>query len=160
MVTPGPGPDLGPTLDVLRRIRELQAAQDALLEAVAQRYAIGRNDLRCLEILQREGTMRPQRLADLSHLSPAAITKVADRLVAAGCVNRRPSEQDRRGQLLEVSERHAELRADTWDRVRDDAIALLRSFEDDELEHLDRVVVQLTELNRTHTRRIADDIGS
>ena len=159
MVTSGPVPDPGPALDVLRRIRELQTAQDALLEAVAQRYAIGRNDLRCLEILQREGTMRAQRLAELSQLSPAAITKVADRLVAAGFVNRRPSEQDRRGQLLEVSERHAELRADTWDRVRADATALLSSLDLGELERLDRVVVQLTELNRTHARRIAGGSG-
>ncbi|MBA8952191.1 MarR family winged helix-turn-helix transcriptional regulator [Actinomadura namibiensis] len=138
---------------VLRAIRELHTETEALFDAVAERYGLNRNDLRCLELLQREGEMRAQRLAVLSHLSPAAVTKVVDRLVAAGYATRRQSAEDRRAQIIGVSERHADLRAVIWDPVHDDAVAVLESVSPQELHAVASVIHRLAEVNRTHALR-------
>lgn len=138
---------------VLRAVRELHTETEALFDAVADRYGLNRNDLRCLELLQREGEMRARRLAVLSHLSPAAVTKVVDRLVAAGYATRRQSADDRRAQIIGVSDRHAELRAAIWDPVREDAAAVLESVGPQELHAVASVVQRLAEVNRTHALR-------
>ncbi|NEE01634.1 MarR family winged helix-turn-helix transcriptional regulator [Phytoactinopolyspora halotolerans] len=139
---------------LLETFRALHASHDALLEKVAQRYGIGRNDLRCLEILQRHGEMRPQQLAVLSGLSPAAITKVADRLIRAGFVTRSPSPTDRRGQVIGISDGHRELRAEIWDRIHADAVTVLASLGADDAGRLADVLERLIEVNRSHTRRV------
>ncbi|WP_052423878.1 MarR family winged helix-turn-helix transcriptional regulator [Nonomuraea candida] len=141
--------------EALDAVRELHAAHGALLESVAGRYGLNHNDLRCLEILQREGELRAQRLAGLSNLSPAAITKVVDRLVAAGYAVRRQSATDRRSQVIGLSDGHAELRAATWERVRADAIAVLDDVPDAELRGFVRLLGRLAEVNRAHARRLS-----
>ncbi|GAB3999175.1 hypothetical protein GCM10029992_27180 [Glycomyces albus] len=45
--------------NALQATRRLHAATEELLDAAAERYAIKRNDLRCLEILEREGPCVP-----------------------------------------------------------------------------------------------------
>ncbi|MEU4577536.1 MarR family transcriptional regulator [Nonomuraea sp. NPDC023979] len=141
----------------LNAIRELHATHDALLEAVAGRYGLNRNDLRCLEILHREGAMPAQRLAALSNLSPAAITKIADRLVAAGYAVRRQSATDRRSQVIGVSDGHAELRATTWERVHADAVAVLEDVPAARLRDLLLLLGRLADVNREHARRLSSD---
>lgn len=139
----------------LNAIRELHATHDALLESVAGRYGLNHNDLRCLEILHREGEMRAQRLAALSNLSPAAITKITDRLVAAGYAVRRQSSADRRAQVIRVSDGHAELRATTWERVHADAVAVLDDVPADRLRGFLVLLGRLAEVNRAHALRLS-----
>ncbi|MBB3662580.1 MULTISPECIES: MarR family winged helix-turn-helix transcriptional regulator [Prauserella salsuginis group] len=139
---------------VLDALRALHASHDVLLERVAERYGIGRNDLRCLEILEREGPMRPQHLAERSRLSPAAITKVADRLVRCGFVVRQTDEADRRGYVLRVSTGHGRLRASTWDAVRADATAALGELSPAEAALLVRIAAALTDINTRHAERL------
>ncbi|MFD1717490.1 MarR family winged helix-turn-helix transcriptional regulator [Georgenia deserti] len=141
---------------MLEAVRMLHASHDALLERAAERYGISRNDLRCLEVLQREGPMRPQQLAVRSQLSPAAITKVTDRLVAAGFVERRPVEGDRRGHLLGLSGHRADLRQETWDGVRDDALAELATLEPADARRFARTLTALAAINSAHAERLAD----
>ncbi|MFB4315149.1 MarR family winged helix-turn-helix transcriptional regulator [Actinomadura sp. 21ATH] len=139
-------------IDALRAIRGLHAQTEALLDAIAGRYGLYRTDLRCLEILQREGEMRARRLAELSHLSPAAVTKVVDRLVTAGYATRRQSTQDRRAQIIGVSARHSAFRAAIWDPVQADAVAVLEAASAQELRTVITLVHRLTEVNRAHAR--------
>lgn len=134
--------------------RELHSATEALLDVIAARYEINRNDLRCLEILEREGPMSPRRLAALSHLSQAAITKIVDRLAAAGYLSRRPSTDDRRAQVISTSTRHAELRAALWRPIVEDATAVLDTLPDEVLRQLTDVLRGLAETNRNHARRL------
>lgn len=142
--------------DALRATRELHAEAEALLDAVAGRYGLNRNDLRCLEILQREGEMRARRLATLGNLSPAAVTKIVDRLEEAGYVTRRQSSEDRRAQVIGVSGRHAELRAAIWDPVHQDAVAVLGASSARELRSVTALLRRLAEVDRAHARRIGD----
>lgn len=144
------------TSAILDALRVLHASHDALLERVAERYGIGRNDLRCLEILEREGPMRPQQLAERSRLSPAAITKVADRLVRSGFAARRTDEADRRGYVLGASSGHARLRTSTWDAVREESTAVLAELSPDEAAAVVRIATALTDVNLRHTERLLD----
>jgi DNA-binding MarR family transcriptional regulator len=141
--------------ETLNAIRELHAAHGALLESVAGRYGLNHNDLRCLEILHREGEQPAQRLAMLSNLSPAAITKVVDRLVGAGYAVRRQSTTDRRSQVIRLSDGHAELRAATWERVHADAVAVLDDVPSAELRDFVGLLGRLAEVNRVHARRLS-----
>ncbi|WP_197093732.1 MarR family winged helix-turn-helix transcriptional regulator [Nonomuraea sp. SBT364] len=151
------GEDAAAALNV---IRELHATHGALLEAVAGRYGLNHNDLRCLEILQRRGELPAQRLAALSNLSPAAITKVVDRLVTAGYAVRRQSTTDRRSQVVHLSEGHAELRAATWDQVHADAVAVLDDVPPAELRRFVGLLGRLAEVNRAHALRLTAASGT
>ncbi|MEH0937668.1 MarR family winged helix-turn-helix transcriptional regulator [Micromonospora psammae] len=143
----------------LTAMRELHSATEVLLDAVAARYGINRNDLHCLEILQREGEMNARRLAELSQLSPAAITKITDRLVAAGYATRQPSPDDRRAQLIRISAQHGELRAAVWRPVVEAASALLGTLPGTEVRRMTTVLRELSQVNREHARqlRMAED---
>jgi predicted ArsR family transcriptional regulator len=124
-------------------------------DAVAARYGINRNDLRCLEILEREGPMTAGRLAAASHLSPAAVTKVIDRLDRAGYITRRSSTDDRRAHIVETSGGHADFRTTVWQPVIDDAATTFRSRPPAQLCGLAEDLRRLGELSRSHARRLS-----
>lgn len=140
----------------MRAARELHSATELLLDAVARRYGINRNDLHCLEIIEREGPVTAGALARLSHLSPAAVTKVIDRLAWAGYVIRRPSTDDRRAQVIAISTEHAELRTGIWGPVAGDALAVLGELAPAELGRFTEVLTRLAAVNREHASIRAD----
>jgi DNA-binding MarR family transcriptional regulator len=64
------------------------------------------------------GTPLPMSaLADALHCDNSNVTGIVDRLEAAGLVERRPGETDRRVKTLVVTERGAELRAQVSERM-------------------------------------------
>ncbi|GAB3231010.1 hypothetical protein GCM10027447_25830 [Glycomyces halotolerans] len=140
--------------EALNATRRLHSATEELLDAAAERYGINRNDLRCLEIIEREGAMRPGRLAQASGLSPAAITKVLDRLEAAGYVTRSGTGADRRAREVRTSDHHGLQRRRTWQPVIDAASAVLADQERERLEDLASVLTSLAEANRRSAQRL------
>lgn len=137
----------------LRATRRLHAATEELLDAAADRYGISRNDLRCLEILEREGPMRPGLLADTSGLSPAAITKVLDRLEQAGYITRTES-SDRRARTVRTSELHRRKREEIWEPAAATATAAMTGFGLRQLETLTSLLEDLANANRESARRL------
>jgi DNA-binding MarR family transcriptional regulator len=89
--------------EVTLELAELQAATDAVDEAVAERLAINRTDLACLNSLYRRGAMTAGQLADESGLTPGAITTALDRLERASYAQRTRDEVDRRRVLVELT---------------------------------------------------------
>lgn len=134
--------------------RQLHSSTEELLDAAAARYGINRNDLRCLEILEREGPMQPGRLAQASGLSPAAITKVLDRLEQAGYITRSDTGSDRRARQVRTSRRHARQRHDLWQPVVDTATAALAHLDHRELETVTAALTALAEANRRSAQLI------
>ena len=90
-------------VDVTLELGELQAATDAVDEAVAERLGINPTDLQCLNLIHRRGGMTAGQLADESGLSPGAITTALDRLERAGYARRTRDEVDRRRVLVELT---------------------------------------------------------
>ena len=99
-------------------------------------------------------------LAQASGLSPAAITKVVDRLEAAGYVGRRVAPSDRRSQLLETSSAHSGLREVTWAPVIQAADAVLRDLDDDDLALLSDVLNRLARVSEDHARRLRAQVAA
>lgn len=139
----------------LLAVRELNSTLEALLDAVAGRYGINRTDLRCLEILEREGVMNARDLARHAGLSPAAVTKVLDRLVGSGYVVRRTDSADRRAQVLSTSDEHAELRASVWRPVEDAVRRTLEAVPEETLGEFTELLRRVAALNREQAARLS-----
>ena len=84
-------------------IRRQQNTTDAFDEAVAAALGINRTDLRCLDILEQEGSITAGRLAERMGLSTGATTAVLDRLERAGFARRVRDASDRRRVLVELT---------------------------------------------------------
>lgn len=128
--------------------RQLHSATEELLDAAAERYGINRNDLRCLEILEREGPTQPAKLAEASGLSRAAITKVLDRLERAGYITRSGDRDDRRTHQVRTSAHQARQRHEIWEPVLAAARAALNDHDVAELQMLAAALSRLADANR------------
>lgn len=144
--------DSGEVEDVVEQLRRLHSSTEALFDAMASRYGINRTDLRCLEILNREGSMSARSLAERAALSPAAITKVVDRLSAAGYVTQGVDPADRRAHVLSVSTDFSGTRSTRWRPVVDFAARVLEPLTTDERGKLVRALSLLAD----STREVAD----
>jgi len=71
-------------------------------ERVAQKFNLSRTDMRCLDLLGRQGPMTAGQLSDESGLSTGAVTFLLDRLEEAGMVKRRRDTDDRRRVWVEL----------------------------------------------------------
>src|SRR5215212_837039 len=77
-------------------LRELSTSTVLAATAIAQKVGMGANDLRCGELLVRNGPMTAGELAKATGLTTGAITGIVDRLEKAGWAQRRADPGDRR----------------------------------------------------------------
>jgi DNA-binding MarR family transcriptional regulator len=84
-------------------VRATQSAVDELDEAAAKALGVNRTDMRCLDIIDREGAVTAGRLAEASGLTTAAVTAVLDRLERAGYARRVRDDRDRRRVHVELT---------------------------------------------------------
>lgn len=139
-----------------RAFRELFSAVDTALDAAAARMGINRTDLRCLEVLDRRGPLPAGALADAVGLSAAAVTKIVDRLVAVGYVERVRDVSDRRRVVVRTTDLERQLRREVFLPLVLDGMRLLDECSDDDLRVLRSVLERSTALNRAHVQRLAD----
>lgn len=148
---------MGREHELLRSVRRLHGAVDALLDAAADTYQVNRTDLRCLEILDREGPLSATRLAEEARLSPAAVTKLLVRLRTAGFVRVEPASNDRRSILSTSSGRHVELRESVWRPVVDGTARLVAALEPAELARVLDVLGALSDVAEEGAARLRRD---
>ena len=141
-------------VEVDRAFRELFSAVDTGLDAAAAHLGINRSDLRCLEVLDRRGPMPAGALADAVALSAAAATKIIDRLVARGYVERSRDPADRRRVVVGTTELERMRRRDVFMPLVVDGMRLLAEHTDDDLRLLRSVLERSAELNRAHVARL------
>lgn len=89
--------------ELISEIRRSQNATDRFDQAVADALGLNRTDLRCLDILDREGSVSAGRLAQATGLTSGAMTTALDRLERAGYARRVHDASDRRRVLVEVT---------------------------------------------------------
>jgi DNA-binding MarR family transcriptional regulator len=87
--------------EVIVELRALSSEMDGLDQAVADRFGLNRTDMRCVDILGREGPMQPKELAEAMGFTTGGITTVIDRLEESGYAIRRQDRSDRRKVLVE-----------------------------------------------------------
>lgn len=116
-----------------RTMADLQAAIDTDDQALADHLGIGRTDLRCLDIVFRQGPQPVRHLARLMRLTPGSVTTMTDRLVTAGYVHRVSDPDHGRRVLVTPTPRCVEIITELFsDRVAEAHTALGR-FDDAQL---------------------------
>ncbi len=139
---------------VIHLSRAHQAANDAFDEVACQKLGINRTDLRCLNIVDNQGSMTAGRLAELSGLTTAAITSVLDRLERAGYARRVRDQEDRRQVMVELTPLLEERAGPIWGPLGDEAKAQLARMTVEELQSLTDFFRLGIELNERHVARV------
>jgi len=86
--------------ELIDEIRRSQNATDRFDHAVADALGLNRTDMRCLDVLEREGPVTAGRLAEATGLTTGAMTTALDRLERAGYASRTRDLADRRRVLV------------------------------------------------------------
>jgi DNA-binding MarR family transcriptional regulator len=152
--------------ELIDEVRKSQGATDRFDQAVADALGMNRTDMRCTDVLDREGPVTAGRLAEATGLTSGAITAAIDRLERAGFARRLPDRSDRRRVLVELTpesrERgrsfytgHAELAERLYHRYTEDELRLLLEFVRGSREFNEREAMKLEQQNRAGTRRRA-----
>ncbi|WP_405493027.1 MarR family winged helix-turn-helix transcriptional regulator [Nocardia sp. NBC_00511] len=94
---------------VANELAALQAAHDDSDRALADYLGIGRNDLRCLDVIMREGPRSAGYLATRLHLTPGSVTALLGRLEAKDYATRRPDPSHGKRILVHPTARIVEL---------------------------------------------------
>lgn len=89
--------------ELIDEVRRSQNATARFDQAVADALGVNRTDMRCLDLLDREGPVPAGRLAEATGLTSGAITTVLDRLERGGFARRIPDPGDRRRVLVEMT---------------------------------------------------------
>jgi len=80
--------------------REFTSAVVMFHEAVGQLLGLSGAERKCLDVLDRLGTVSAGRIAEHTGLTTGAVTGMIDRLTRAGYVERIPNPADRRSVLI------------------------------------------------------------
>ena len=124
---------------LIGEIRRSQTATDRFDQAVAEALGLNRTDMRCLDVLEREGAVTAGRLAEATGLTSGAMTTALDRLERRGFAERVRDLQDRRRVLVRVTpaahaeagsyySQHEALSEQLYDRYSRDQMQLLLEF--------------------------------
>ena len=125
--------------ELIDEVRRSQLATDRFDQAVADALGLNRTDMRCVDVLEREGPLTAGRLAEVTGLTTGAMTTALDRLERAGFARRRRDEGDRRRVLVELTPEafqnagqfyteHVALSERLYHRYTEDQLALLLEF--------------------------------
>jgi DNA-binding MarR family transcriptional regulator len=90
-------------------VRANQTANDVFDEAFANFLGVNRTDARCLDIIDRKGSVTAGQLASESGLTTGAVTAILDRLERQAYVRRVRDSDDRRRVYVEATDRCREI---------------------------------------------------
>lgn len=137
--------------------RRLKEADERALRLLG----VGPLDARALlHIVQSErngAVVRPSDLVVELHVTSAAVTKLVDRLVTAGHLDRLPNPRDRRGVILVPAGAVAAELDDVYRRIHGPLVDVVDAFPDAELEVIARFASRLSDALREATRDDDDD---
>lgn len=136
-----------------------QEAVDAFDEAAAKRLTLHRTDLRCLDVLDREGPMMASALADRVGLSRPATTAAVDRLTLAGYVRRVHDTEDRRRVLVEVTPKARRVGRAIWGPPTREGLAHASRYSVDQLRTILDFLRADRELQERHAARLRSARG-
>ena len=125
--------------------REMSARSVMFYTVVAEQLGLGVSDLRAWDLLLKDGPIMASRFAELTGLTPGAVTGLVDRLVKAGVVKRTPDQHDRRKVIISVTNelRHGPTSA-YFNSFQAAISKLYRSFTDEEVRFLERYHIAMS----------------
>jgi DNA-binding MarR family transcriptional regulator len=140
--------------ELIDEVRTSQLATDRFDQAVADALGLNRTDMRCTDVLDREGAVTAGRLAEATGLTTGAITTVIDRLERSGFARRRPDPADRRRVLVELTPEARDHGRRFYDGHVELSERLYRRYTEDELELLLGFVRAGREFNEQRAREV------
>ncbi len=140
--------------DLVDEVRRSQSATDRYDQAVADSIGLNRTDMRCLDTIQREGTVSAGRLAAVTGLTSGAMTAAVDRLERRGFARRVADPADRRRVLVELDPAIAGVAERLLRRARGEGRAALPRYSEAELELLLEFVREGRELNESEAEKL------
>jgi DNA-binding MarR family transcriptional regulator len=124
-------------------------------QAVADKLGLHPTDLQCLNLITIEdGPVTTGRIAELTGLTSGSASRLVDRLVRGGYVERRPDSQDRRRVLVSPIPAAVGRLGAVWDELSEGWAELFADYTDDELDLLLRHMRRTTRLAATQVARL------
>jgi DNA-binding MarR family transcriptional regulator len=142
--------------ELIDEVRRSQSATDRFDQAVADALGLNRTDMRCLDVLQRAGSMAAGQLAEATGLTTGAMTAALDRLERSGYARRVRDGADRRRVLVELTSKAGRVAADYYGEHFAQAQRLYKRYSEAELELLLEFVRQGREFNENHAARVEE----
>ena len=140
--------------DLLGEIQRSQLATDRYDQAVADAAGLNRTDMRCLDVLGREGPVTAGRLAEATGLTSGAMTTALDRLERAGFARRTRDSTDRRRVLVEMTPEAQGQAVRFYAPHIAHSERLYQRYDEQQLELLLEFVREGRELNELHAARL------
>jgi DNA-binding MarR family transcriptional regulator len=100
---------------------------------VAGKLGVTESDLQCLFVLAHSGPSTAGALATRINLTTGSVSRMIDRLLAAGHVTRRPDPADRRRVIIEATPESLDLVASCYEPLNDRLRADLDGFDAEQL---------------------------
>lgn len=158
--------------ELIDEVRRSQNATDRFDQAVADALGLNRTDMRCVDVLQREGRITAGHLAEATGLTTGAMTTALDRLERMGYARRLRDPEDRRRVLVEATPNvlteaqdfyadHQALSERLYHRHSIEELELLLRFVREGREFNERQAASLEEANRSRSsrRRVASGVS-
>jgi DNA-binding MarR family transcriptional regulator len=137
---------------------EMQAegtANQKFADAAHETLGLNRTDVRCLDIIEREGgRLMAGELAELSGLMGAAVTGILDRLEAKGYARRVRDDSDRRRVFVELTQLMHERSGEIWGPMAVEGQKMVANLSTAELELLRDWFRAGRELNEREVERV------
>jgi DNA-binding MarR family transcriptional regulator len=138
----------------------LSAARENGMSSVLFRHAVGRKlglnvtDSECLSLLSMRGTSTPTELARYTGLTTGSATAMLDRLENAGFITRRPNPSDRRGVLVDITDKWGATAGPLVAGVQRAHGELIARYSDAELETIADFLKRFTDNVRAQTAAV------
>jgi DNA-binding MarR family transcriptional regulator len=114
-------------------LADLQAVYDDRDQALADALGVNRTDLRCLDLIVREGPQTASQLGARLHLTRGSMTTLVDRLERAGYARRHDDPQHGRRKLVVPTVKLVETITPLLDPARVHGETRLAKYDDAEL---------------------------
>ncbi|MDW6064053.1 MarR family transcriptional regulator [Streptomyces sp. FXJ1.4098] len=148
--------------ELLERIidesRRHYAAWTLFNQTMADRLGLHPTDVQCLSLLDTEpDPLSTGDIARMTGLTPGSATRLVDRLVKAGLVERRADPADRRRALVALVPGAVESLGAAWDEPGEAYRAVLTSFGDEELAVIGEYFRRVAELGQEQVERLSSE---
>jgi len=140
--------------ELIDEVRRSQAATGRFDQAVADALGLNRTDMRCLDVLEREGSLTAGGLAQATGLTSGAMTTALDRLERAGYARRVRDASDRRRVLVEVTPKARREGGRFFGEHEALSERLYQRYSEQQLELLLQFVREGREFNEAHAAQV------
>jgi len=120
--------------EVRLAVQAFQDSTDAFDEAAAARLGINRTDLRCLSVIAARGLVAVGEIARAISLTRGAATTALDRIERKGYARRVRDPNDRRGVLMEMTDKARADAGAIWAPVVSAGERMIEGYTEAELE--------------------------